>query len=305
LAQEPSNADAAMMAKGAELVARIGKENKKLGFDTILSFSSKDYVFVNQEGYYNVPAVRVIDKKEGYTLIFLQPNHEVISFLNDRIFDELYDLPKGKLYDLPPSPQWTPEHAIEIGKRFLPLIFDRKDVILGEPKAKYRQRQQTPKYFTGSWTVGWPRVDREGRLFTRIEDISMEISEERGLFLFRVNLPSTYQEESGSVLKSDDVLVAAQKAATQTMTWAPVAEYFRDGQIDPKPHSASLGVVTPNHLLTSKEILLKHDLNARLAWIFAFAWHPNDDPKQVKPIWVWIDAHTGEYLGGDVSISSL
>jgi hypothetical protein len=245
------------------------------------------------------------DTRNGYSLIFLQPNQQLIDFTNDRVFDDLFDPTRGKVYDQLPTPQWTPGHAIEIAKHFLPLIFDRKDVILGKPSAKYlHQFDHPPKHFAGFWQVAWPRVDAQGRSFTPFEEVWFEINESRGVFYAQVHCPSTYQEQSGPILKSDDVLAAAQKAAVQTTEWPLAAQWFQNGKVDPKPGSVKLEVVTPNHLLTSNEILLKHDKQGRLAWVFWFVWHPNDDPKQGKPIAVWMDAHTGEYLGGDMGISA-
>jgi hypothetical protein len=290
--------------KAASIVYLIGKKNEKLGFGATLPFNPPDQVYTDDDDvYYHVPTLLLMDTRNGYRITFLQPTHQLMEFTNDRIFDDLFGTNKGKLYDQPTKPQWTAEHAIEVAKNFLPLVFDRKDIILGKPYAKYiHQFEQMPKYYTSFWRVGWNRVDAQGHLFTPLEDVWFDIDESRGVFYARIRFPSEYQEESGPVLKSDDVLAVAQKAAVQTTAWPLVANYFRDGKVDPTPHSVTLGVVTPNHLLTSKEILLKHDKQARLAWIFAFAWHPNDGPKQIKPIYVWIDAHTGEYLGGDLAL---
>jgi hypothetical protein len=290
----------------ASVVKLIGKENEKLGFGAALPFHPPAQVYTDDDDvYYHLPKILLKDEQIGDRLTFLQPDRQLIEFTNDRIFDDLFDPVKGKLYDHPYTPQWTPEHAIEIGKHFLPLIFDRKDVIFGKPRAKYlHQFDHPPKYFTGFWQVAWPRVDAQGRSFTPFEEVWFEIDESRGVFFAQVHCPSQYQEQAGPVLKSDDVLAAAQKAAVQTTEWPLAAQWFQNGKVDPKPGSIKLEVVTPNHLLTSKEILLKHDKQGRLAWVFWFVWHPNDDPKQGKPIAVWIDAHTGEYLGGDMGISS-
>jgi hypothetical protein len=293
--------------KAASIVDLIGKENEKLGFGLALPFNPSAEVYTDDDDvYYHVPTLVLNDARNGYRITFLQPTHQLIDFLNDRLSDELFESPPAKLYDQLPTPKWTPEHAIEIGEQFLPLIFDRKDVILGPPYAKYlHQFDHPPKHFDGFWEVGWNRVDEQGHRFTPFEDVWFDIDESRGVFSAQVHCPSEYQEQAGPVLKSDDVLAAAQKAAVQTTEWPLAAQWFQDGKVDPTPGKVTLGVVTPNHLLTSKEILLRHDHNARLAWIFWFAWHPNDDPKHGKPIAVWMDAHTGEYLGGDMGISSL
>lgn len=290
--------------KATSIVDLIGKENGKLGFGAALPFNPPTQVYTDDDDvYHHVPTLLLKDERNGYTLTFLQPTRQLIYFLNDHIFDDLFDPVRGKLYDQLPTPKWTPEHAIEIGKHFLPLIFDRKDVILGPPYAQYvHQFDHPPKHFDGFWRVGWNRVDAQGRLFTPLEDIWFNVDESRGVFSARIRFPSEYQEQAGSVLKSDDVLAAAQKAAVQTTAWAPATQWFQNGTVESKPRSVALGVVTPNHLLTSKEILLRHDHAARLAWVFWFAWHPNDDPKQTKPIAVWMDAHTGEYLGGDLAL---
>ena len=296
---EPDEAiDAApFKTKAASIVDLIGKKNENLGFGAALPFNPPARVYTDDDDvYYHVPTILLKDIRNGYMLTFLQPTRQLIEFTNDRIFDDLFGTNRGKLYDQLTIPQWTSEHAIEIGKHFLTLIFDRKDVILGPPYAKYvHQFHQIPKHYTGFWRVGWDRVDEQGRLFTPLEDIWFDIDESRGVFSARIQFPSEYQEESGPILKSDNVLAAAQKAAVQTTEWPLVTQWFQNGKVNPTPGLVTLGVVTPNHLLTSKEILLRHDHNARLAWIFWFAWHPNDDPKQGKPIAVWMDAHTGEY----------
>jgi len=290
--------------KAASIVDHIGKENEKLGFGAMPSFNPKAQVYTDDDDvYYHGPKLLLKDERNGYTITFLQPTRQLIDFANTHISHELFESPPAKLYDQLPTPQWTPEHAIEISKQFLPLVFDRKDVTLGQPYAKYlHQFDHPPKHFTGFWRVGWPRVDTQGRPFMPFEDVWFNISESRGVFYAQVHCPSSYQEKWGPVLKSDNVLAAAQKAAIQTTKWPLVAKWFQNGKVDSTPRSVALGVVTPNHLLTSKEMLLKHDHDARLAWIFWFAWHLNDDPKQIKPVVVWIDAHTAEYLGGDVGM---
>jgi hypothetical protein len=97
----------------------------------------------------------------------------------------------------------------------------------------------------------------------------------------------------------DKALTMAQK----TLEWGPVKGMLDPGHLDPKPIRAYLQVVRPNHLLDHKEVNTHADLNARLAWVFWYAWRLDNNPKQIQSVSVWIDAYTGDILGGDAAMN--
>jgi hypothetical protein len=257
----------------------------------------------NDDNYYGQKTHFItdsIERKYGFT--FLVNDNRLITFMNRILMDSLFGAGIGRLYDKDKRPPaaWTKERAIEEANKFLPLFNNRPDILFDKPDARFGYfSQQMDKYYVGNWEIDWNRTDKKGHAFYPPESIRMQIAEAVGLLLVDIHIPSTYVEVPGKELTEREAYKEAMKYAAATAAWP--ALQFSAGKLDLNTRGEEI-IVRPNHLLQNNSLPLPHDLNARLAWMFWFSWHTADKLGQGQAISVWIDAHTGEYLGGDAAL---
>lgn len=254
---------------------------------------------INSDVYYDAKTHYISDANQHYNFTFLEADNQIISFCNGLLLNALFSS-SAKLYSKPPPPTWTSKKAIEIAQRIFPIFNKRPEVIFDKPRTRFDYPfEQLPKYYSGVWDVYWDRIDGKGHPFASSEYIRVQLAESAGLIGVDIRLPSRYSEIAGKELTEAEALKEAQKYAADTASWPGIG--FTQGTLESNPRGAEM-IVWPNHLLQGKGFPLKHDLNARLAWVFWFPWHGVNNLGGSQAVCVWIDAHTGEYLGGDAAL---
>jgi len=211
--------------------------------------------------------------------------------------------------DEAPSQNWSSDYAVELAKKFAQACNGESLKNVGAAKFEFYQERGTynkatkqARYRVPYWWVILPRVDQNGYEF-QMEHVSVKMLEKSGPYWFELQMPSRYELVKGEPLKQEDVMPAALDYAQTLTKRGPIAGMFTNGKINETPASAKLEIVKPNRLADLKELPTSKDidLNARLAWVIWFEWSNNNpsESRQKGGIAVWIDAHTGQPLGGD------
>jgi hypothetical protein len=266
------------------------------------SFGDHMVVIANDDLGYQERTFQVTDKKHCQ-MTFLQKDKTLVGFMDDGIFDRLYNPPHAPLYDIQDQPKWTADQAIAKGEKVLSALVDRTRFHFAHPSAKYIHTQNGGKYYVGQWEINWRRTDSKGHLFDALQGVDVYVAESEGPFQGGADLSAKYVEPSGEPLKAADVQDKAWKAAQAAVVWGPVKSVLEpEAHLEPKPFSAKLQIVMPNHMGQGDAISTHPDLNARLAWVFWYEWKFDNNPKQRQSVGVWIDAYTGKVLGGDVGM---
>ena len=269
-----------------------------LGYQNRAEGSGRMNFYGTDNRQYQQEIIRVKDGN-SYTLVFLKESGQLIEFSDENAYNKIFGKEAPK-YEKPPLPQWSSEKAIALAKPFLVVFLGEAKVFLSAPQAKYGHPLGGRD---GYWQVTWIRTDSKGRPFEYDETVEINISESAGPLGGYIKLAAIYHEPTGEPLKETEVQEKAWKMAQKTLNWGPVKGMLDPGHLDPKPIRSELRVVRPNHLLDHKEVNTRADLEARLAWIFWYAWRLDNNPKQIQSVAVWIDAYTGEILGGDAAMN--
>jgi hypothetical protein len=212
----------------------------------------------------------------------------------------------AQLYSEKPQPSWTAEKAAFVAKDYVSAVLGSFPSSVKLARVRYFfPAREYPKYLIGSWWVEWARTNAQGNVFDD-DRVAVQLTELYGLCAVHIDLNSLYDDKS---LKPIDKRVAIEKArepAKEILNWPALGGRYWQCAIKGEP-TAELKVVNPNYItkLHSIEELatVKND-HARLAWVVTFqvgyAGPPttNGVPYDGE-IYVWIDAETGEFLGGD------
>ena len=252
-----------------------------------------------------ITSFKVVDEEDGvelrndsYWVGFSKETGKFDGFLDNNI--SLKQLGKeAPTFSTRNKPKWPSEKAIDLAKPFFETFLNDKEFHFAAPGAKYEYTMPNKE---GFWEAIWPRTDSKGHPFEYDEYVSVSISESYGPYALTVSLHAHYVEQPGEPLKQVDVQDKALEMAKKTLIWGPVKGMLDPGHLDPKPFIAQLKVVKPNHMLDHAEVDTHSDLNARLAWVFWYAWRLDNNPKKNQSVSVWIDAYTGEILGGDAGL---
>lgn len=238
-------------------------------------------------------------RSDNYWVLFLERNGKFLGLSDHYVMSKQFD--KGAPeFTTKNKPNWPPEKAVSVAKPFFDAFLNDKNFFFAAPTAMYTHTMPDKE---GVWEVEWTRTDSKGHLFDQNEYVAVWISESNGPYGLTVRLAANYTEPSGEQLKPADLQGKAREVAKRTLSWGPVKAMLDPGHLDPNAFMIQLRIVKPNHLLDHQEINTHADLNARLAWIFWFAWRLDNDPKQIQSVSVWIDAYTGEVLGGDAAMN--
>lgn len=212
----------------------------------------------------------------------------------------------AKLYNVEPPPQWSREKAVGVATRLLRLFVDDerfRQLKLRKAKFVY-QFMQDDRYYLGEWFMEWVRTSSEGEEFPN-DRAWLSLSEVAGLQVLGVEWTSTYEGRPSRLLDKDKAIRLAQRLSAKVAESVPIRGTYGKLSLEGQT-SAELKIVNPNHILKMKiayELCFRGDRRARLAWVVTFGakretrFEGESRPRSAE-VDVWIDAETGELLGG-------
>jgi hypothetical protein len=214
------------------------------------------------------------------------------------------------LYDHPDVPKWSVDQAIQIATTFRNVLVDPPDAKLGVPAAQYiHTAYEGSKSYAGYWMVSWPRVDSHGHPFYG-DHITIQIPEGYGPLGAGIYLTTPFIEEKGKLMAESDALTRARsyiawtRSIQEKITAASSHDDY-DTIVDHKVIGVNLIIVIPHWRSWGDFFADKSSPSSRLAWEFWF--EPIHKGKPSGPIYddrfaVWIDAYTGDVIGGDAML---
>lgn len=151
--------------------------------------------------------------------------------------------------------------------------------------------------YDGEWSVCWGR--KEGEYKFREDLIAVRINEKRGFHSYHYSFFSDYHPPKKVNIIKDQAIRFADKNVNKIVRSPFLRELYRDYKID-NLDSAELMIVNPNYAHKLKY----NDYSdpkpyARLAWVVKYHVLANPSSGWADGFFeVWIDAETGEILGG-------
>jgi hypothetical protein len=265
-----------------------------------LSFTYKSETKYPEE--YPEPLAILGGPSENLEIKVLVGSRKIVEFVNWGAFSA----EQAPLYDEKPKPGWTFEKAISIAQDFARVVLREVPEALRLDYARFIYNMERKKYHAGHWYIRLSRTDASGHEFLR-DAVVVMVNETQGPRSVSVHLSSNYTEPRTEPIAKVTAIQKARKPAGEIMNWSfNKMTYLKHVFVgDPK---AELKVVNPNHLTRYKsveETIEAWDRNARLAWVVSFKTKYNGPPDKDGPwlgereVRVWIDAETGEFLGGD------
>ncbi len=215
--------------------------------------------------------------------------------------------PVARLFDARRQPKWTQEYAVEVAREFIVALLGEFPPLIRLDEARYEYpAAEGRRSYTGTWCIRWARVDSKGHPFAK-DCVKAFLTEEHGPYDAVIWLQSDYEEPGTNLISRGDAIEKAYAPAREIMRWAPNAVNYSNHVASGTPQAA-LQIVNPNHMTrckTIEEAAKAWDRSARLAWVVSFRTKydgpaGNEGPWSVdRGVRVWIDAETGEFLGGD------
>jgi hypothetical protein len=245
---------------------------------------------------------------ESHKFTFRKEDSAFVNYFSTSI-SELNDGAGSPVSDKPDQPQWRQEQVIQAATKFRDAMWDKTGIHLGYPRAQYDhdiydtvkvKGKSVTKARPGIWRVWWPRTDSKGHPFYG-DGVTISLSEKYGLMGASFQLFTPFDEQKTAPLSYD---IALHRARVHIAWTATIARYLASFATDPyetitgdKPISANLMVVLPNGYASSP--------SAELAWVIWFKpTHkaPPSSPTYDDRFAVWVDATTGEIIGGDAML---
>lgn len=190
------------------------------------------------------------------------------------------------------EPRWTPEEAVAKAREYVEA-FER-------PDWRNFKLSRRPPYFcnegleAGRWEVAWDRV--AGQYRYPEDGIIVTLHERFGLFTYGVALYSSAVSTNVKLIKEEGVHIGNDVIAASQKKWLRHLP-----KVNLKLRNAALEIVHPNWIFTDRvspddPYKFLDNRDARVAWVVEYA--AGDDTSSPK-VWVWVDARSGEVLGGD------
>jgi hypothetical protein len=254
---------------------------------------------------------------DHFRFSFRREDWKLDSYQDSYLID---DLPAAKqYYDAPVKPQWTTDQAIAIADVFRRVMQDPSPAILGKPSANYYSnaefvddgpRKNVKKFRLGEWDITWPRVDSRGRPFYN-DHVTIQIQEGYGPLGAGIMVTTPYIEETGVPISEMNALAKARAILSWRLLGQKVfynlvlSDEFERNVTGATVLSKDLVVVIPRKGRFAYSPDSTTPPTARLAWIFWFK--PTHGTPPTGAVWddsiaIWIDAYTGEEIGGDAML---
>ena len=233
----------------------------------------------------------------GATMGIDPDSGRVISFLNDAYYRELHKT----TFDKEPKPTRNQEEMINEAERYIKIINSEmpKNVCFREAKFDCDTNGLKPGFYhDGEWLIGFQRI--EGNYKYWQDYISVSISEKYGLAGYRYEFFSQYHPPEKINISEEKAIEIAKKNINKIIH-SPLVRGWYDGYKTGECHSAGLMIVNPNYIhIPEKGYDFTPQPYARLAWVIGFESINMETSKEgvLTDSMIWIDAETGEVLGG-------
>ena len=251
----------------------------------------------------------------AHDFTFQKSDGSITDYTNRQVLSLLSDA-GAPLQDTRDVSHWTKDQVLKFATPFRDLMIQGLKVKLGAPFVQFEQNPSNTvtksgklitKWRPGNWMISWPRVDEGSHLFYG-DHLNISLSEKYGLFSAYISVFTPFSERKGPTLVREKALSHARSH----IVWTSFTErYFSSFSKDPyetivgdKLLSSELIVVIPNHV-SSLTPAFSGKPSARLAWSFWFKpihKAPPSSPTYDDRFAVWVDAYTGEIIGGDAML---
>jgi hypothetical protein len=204
-----------------------------------------------------------------------------------------------------PTAAWTEEDAIRCAALYSVAMLGRLPAGLSKATAAFKpgpRRGDVSR--SGTWTVVWQRTDSNGREFLD-DHLFMIIDERVGPLSLTVNLSSQYSSRAVAV-EQRRAEALAKAVAPKFMSLSVARDWSRGYRLG-DVQASRLAIVNPkrNRFPETWDALIEPGAReARLAWVVILATIPGGPARDGGAkltdgaIHIWIDAETGEFLGG-------
>lgn len=288
------------------IIERINKVHKEEGLPTIAVDPSPPFELALNVRY--GAQVGIVGNRLGSPaeVEFVGREAQPVLFLNRQGSDAVTGK-DAKLYDAGPPAQWSREKAVGVATRLIRLFVD--DARFSQLKLRKARfvypSMEGERYYLGKWFVEWVPTSREGDELPN-DRAAITLSELCGLVVLSVEWASTYEGRPSKLLDKDKAIGLAMPYSAKVADSVPAQAWLGKLSLE-RGTGADLRIVNPNHILKMKsleDLGNPGDRRARLAWVVTFGAKRDTRLKgESRPgsveVRVWIDAETGEFLGGD------
>jgi len=265
--------------------------------------------------YYREKVVVLGDSRSPVEIKILTGSRKIVFFNNCAAYERAFG-EGARRYDSPRKAKWSRDKAVVIARGYVEALLGEFPKNLHLAVARFKQNAESPKggpdyYYAGDWFIGWARTDSHGREFMN-DGVVVQMTEECGPEGIGVNLFSRHTEgPTATPTVSRTAAIEKSRALAEEIMSSPLGrKFFRNYELRNKL-AAELKIVNPNHITrlhSTDELGDPGDQNARLAWMVTWqavytgllgegGLRPTD-----SKVSVWIDAETGESLGGDFTL---
>ncbi len=309
-----------LRSKADQILTRISQLSK----DLKLPFVGGDYFIPEwaslddgSNDSLSVCGKTVVLTSVAYRFTFRIEDGRLASFYDPQV-TTFEDGAGAPLFDTPDTPTWTREKAITLATKFRDLLIEHSDAKLGNPSAKYihtsyeiaksRSGKPITRSHIGCWAIDWPRTDNAGHPFYG-DGVVISLSEKYGICGAGIQLFTPFVEREGMLIAQAD----AVSAARWHIAWVSFLErHLSSFSSDPyetitgdKLVSNNLIVVIPNHVTSCNPFANPQKPWGRLVWELWFQpihKGPPTGPTYDDRFSVWVDAYSGEIVGGDAML---
>lgn len=268
--------------------ASVGKIRKSL------RFGGKNLTVRGQNSYIS----RVNMETQKVTDISIQPGQSACQGSSEI-----------KKMDEVPEPEWTKEKTISLGAEFIKEFYGWKNGEFAEPATEFLAARVSGGRQAPHWAITWKRRSPDG-FYYLFNSVSCWISEKYGVFRSTADNSLSWEglEEGKKIVARATAFKQAVKEGNISLRTAPILKGLRKGEVDSKNYTADLYIVRPNDFRRYSDPhdfaldSTKRSFKGRLAWVFTFNWiHPDPEKRKLNEydIWVYLDAVTLEYIGGE------
>jgi len=293
-------------ARAGQLRERLVVLTRKEGFDTILRPVSQLPVKIDDANSAQESRMLLLGNESSeIAFAFSAKTGHLNSFFNWYAAHQCSG--KGApLYEQPTKPKWSKEEAERIAKECVTALLDviPPNVVVGSVEYLHPFREM-PKYYVGEWYIQLTRVDANGHPFDE-DGITVILAEKHGLIAVGMHMESEYAEVSVDPIAEKRAVSISEGFAKKMLVWKPEKSYYLEHELSGE-HHARLFIVRPNYILKYASIadaVAAQTRVARLAWEVRHMLVRRDAKSREaiptnREVFVWIDATTGDYLGGD------
>lgn len=190
------------------------------------------------------------------------------------------------------EPLNTQETMEKIGREFVEKIRGYFPSNLSSPVLRFTSAD----YLRGSWAISWRR-EQKGYQYPN-DSVSVRINDKTGdLFMYTARLIS---EE----LVSTDVKIteaeAVRIALDNLRSVFETEEAFGQYKLPAEASSVKLEIVNPNYMFVEGRGFIGMSVATVFSYVVEFIVGNIPNIGELK-VWIWVDAETGEVVGGDMS----